>query len=69
LVTSRKEDHSFEVVADRSQDKDTPAVSTLRVWLATAAVIVVVVVVWKVVDYRMRPPAPPAAAQTAIGER
>jgi hypothetical protein len=30
-----------------------------RSWLATAAVILLVLVVWKLVDYRMQPPPPP----------
>jgi hypothetical protein len=34
--------------------------ATIRLWIATAAVIVLVVVVWKIIDYRMRPPPPPS---------
>jgi hypothetical protein len=31
----------------------------LRHWIATFAVILVVIAVWKFIDYRMRPPPPP----------
>jgi len=41
----------------------------IRLWLATIAVIVLVIAVWKVIDYRMRPPPPPGEAKTVIGDR
>jgi hypothetical protein len=31
----------------------------LRHWIATIAVILIVIAVWKIIDYRMRPPPPP----------
>jgi hypothetical protein len=31
-------------------------------WIATLAVIILVIAVWIVVDYRMRPPPPPLPA-------
>jgi hypothetical protein len=31
----------------------------LRIWIATALVIVVVVAVWKFIDWRTQPPPPP----------
>jgi cytochrome c-type biogenesis protein CcmH/NrfF len=40
--------------------------ATIRLWIATAAVIVLVVVVWKIIDYRMQPPPPPSGE--VIGE-
>jgi hypothetical protein len=30
----------------------------IRLWVATAIVILVVLAVWKFIDYRMRPPPP-----------
>jgi hypothetical protein len=36
-----------------------PFPQNLRLWVATLVVIIVVVAVWKFVDYRMRPPVPP----------
>jgi hypothetical protein len=34
------------------------AVTSSRLWLATAAVIILVVAVWKFIDFRMQPPPP-----------
>jgi len=30
-----------------------------RLWVATVAVVLVVIAVWKFIDYRMQPPPPP----------
>jgi len=30
-----------------------------RLWLATVTVVIVVIAVWKFIDYRMQPPPPP----------
>jgi len=38
---------------------DQPSGGTLRFWIATALVILVVLAVWKFIDYRMQPPPPP----------
>jgi hypothetical protein len=38
---------------------DARGISTIRFWIATAVVILVVIAVWKFIDYRMRPPPPP----------
>ncbi|HEV3148571.1 MAG TPA: hypothetical protein VGZ24_07960 [Chthoniobacterales bacterium] len=38
---------------------DARGTSTTRFWIATAVVILVVIAVWKFIDYRMRPPPPP----------
>ena len=49
------------------QSKGAGPLSTWRLWLATAAVIILVIAVWKFIDYRMRPPPPggePAATET-----
>jgi hypothetical protein len=35
-------------------------VSAARLWIATVAVIILVVVVWKIIDFGMEPPPPPA---------
>jgi hypothetical protein len=40
--------------------------STIRFWLATAAVILIVIAVWKFIDYRMRPPPPPNKVVTPV---
>ncbi len=32
---------------------------SIRLWIATVAIIFVVVAVWKFIDYRMQPPPPP----------
>jgi hypothetical protein len=42
------------------------AVSNRRAWLATVAVIVLVLLVWKLIDYRMQPPPPPSKATQAV---
>jgi hypothetical protein len=34
-------------------------VKSLRYWIATIGVILIVIAVWKFIDYRMRPPPPP----------
>jgi len=41
----------------------------IRLWIATVGVIVLIVAVWKFIDYRMRPPPPPGEAKTATGNR
>jgi hypothetical protein len=33
----------------------------MRFWIATLLTILLVIAVWKIIDYRMRPPPPPAA--------
>ena len=43
-------------------------VSASRLWIATAAVIVLVIAVWKFIDSRMQPP-PPGEAKKVISER
>jgi hypothetical protein len=40
------------------------AVTSNRLWLATAAVIILVVAVWKFIDFRMQPPPPLKAPLT-----
>jgi hypothetical protein len=41
------------------ESRDEGRRSTTRLWIATAAVILVLVAVWKFIDYRMQPPPPP----------
>jgi hypothetical protein len=36
----------------------------LQLWIATVAVILVVIAVWKFVDYRTQPPPPPNKVAT-----
>jgi len=38
---------------------DQPAGGPLRFWVATIAVVLIVIAVWKFIDYRMQPPPPP----------
>jgi hypothetical protein len=33
--------------------------ATIRLWVATLIVILVVVAAWKIIDYRTQPPPPP----------
>jgi hypothetical protein len=40
--------------------------SNRRRWMAALAVILLVLAVWKFIDYRMQPPPPPAAAENAL---
>jgi hypothetical protein len=39
-------------------------VTSSRLWLATVAVIILFVAVWKFIDFRMQPPPPPKAPLT-----
>jgi hypothetical protein len=38
---------------------DEKRVSHARYWIATVVVVLVVIAVWKFIDYRMQPPPPP----------
>jgi hypothetical protein len=48
---------------DRGAEADRP--SRARMVVATIIVILVVLAVWKVIDYRMRPPPPPNPIDSA----
>jgi hypothetical protein len=41
------------------EPRDEKRISPIRRWIATAIVILVVIAVWKFIDYRMQPPPPP----------
>jgi hypothetical protein len=41
------------------ESRDARGRSSIRLWIATVAVILVVIAVWKFIDYRMQPPPPP----------
>jgi hypothetical protein len=41
------------------EGRDAKQGSTTRVWIAVAVVLLVVIAVWKFVDYRTQPPPPP----------
>jgi hypothetical protein len=46
-----------EIAGDKS--KGAGPLPTWRLWIATAAVIILVIAVWKFIDFRMQPPPPP----------
>jgi len=48
------------------ESRDAGRRSTARLWIATAVVILIVIAVWKFVDYRMRPPPPPNKIITPV---
>jgi hypothetical protein len=39
--------------------------STMRFWIATVAVVILVIAVWKFIDFRMQPPPPGEPTATA----
>ena len=41
------------------KEGDEKRISPVRYWISTLVVVLVVIVVWKFVDYRMQPPPPP----------
>ncbi len=41
------------------ESREEKRISPLRRWIATALVVLVIVAVWKFIDYRMQPPPPP----------
>ena len=41
---------------------DEKHISPVRYWIAAIVVILVMIAVWKFVDYRTQPPAPPSVA-------
>jgi len=43
---------------------DEKRVSPVRYWIATVVVVLVVLAVWKFVDYRTQPPPPPNPVMT-----
>ena len=37
--------------------------STIRLWVATVVTIILVIAVWKFIDFRMQPPPPPNSSE------
>jgi hypothetical protein len=52
-----------EIAGDKS--KGAGPLPTWRLWIATAAVIILVIAVWKFIDFRMQPPPPGEPTATA----
>jgi len=53
-----------EEKARQGASRNARRTSAAPFWIATAVVILVVIAVWKFIDYRMRPPPPPHSVVT-----
>jgi hypothetical protein len=41
------------------QSRETERTPKIRIWIATALVVLVVIALWRFIDYRTQPPPPP----------